>query len=103
MKKYKYKTVRKTTKNSKKGRTAFGAFPSKPGQPPRKQTGALRRSITHEVIDGQARVGTNIPYGKMLEFGTSKMRPRPWLRRALREMQSQVNKILTAPMNMGGA
>jgi HK97 gp10 family phage protein len=57
---------------------------------PAVDTGALRRSITFDVnthfnvVIG--RVGSTIlnpPYGKYLEFGTSKMSPRPWLQPAL--------------------
>lgn len=70
---------------------------SQPGEPPRKQTGRLRASVTHEV-DAEtltARVGTNVEYGKHLELGTEKgIAPRPWLRRALAEMQSRVNELL---------
>lgn len=70
---------------------------SKPGEPPRKQTGRLRASVAHEV-DGAsltARVGTNVEYGRHLELGTKRgLRPRPWLRRALAEMQSRVLQLL---------
>lgn len=61
--------------------------PSRPGQPPRVDTGLLRSSITHEVesdlFSVEARVGTNVKYGLFLEIGTEKMEPRPWLRPAL--------------------
>lgn len=59
---------------------------SRPGEPPRKQTGRLRASVTHE-IDEKAlvgRVGTNVEYGAALELGTRRgLAPRPWLRPAL--------------------
>jgi phage gpG-like protein len=70
---------------------------SKPGEPPRKQTGRLRASVTREIDEAamEARVGTNVAYGKHLELGTKRgILPRPWLRRALAEMQSRVNDIL---------
>jgi HK97 gp10 family phage protein len=76
----------------------YGAFPSKPGEPPRKQTGRLRSSVTHEIGRGIARVGTNVLYGRFLELGTRKMAPRPWLRRALDEAREQVRTILSRPM-----
>jgi phage gpG-like protein len=49
-----------------------GANPSRPGQPPRKLSGHLRRSIASEfdAATNTARVGTNLPYGKFLEKGT---------------------------------
>lgn len=75
----------------------YNAFPSKPGEPPRKQSGELRRSVTYEVDKGEltARVGTNKPYGRYLELGTKRgLAPRPWLRRALAHMASRVNELL---------
>jgi len=71
---------------------------SKPGEPPRKQTGRLRGSVTHEIDEETmtARVGTNVDYGKHLELGTKKgILPRPWLRRALAEEQVKVNEFLS--------
>lgn len=69
---------------------------SRPGNPPHRQTGTLVRSITVDsVFDVHGpkivgRVGTNLPYGKYLELGTSRMRPRPYLRPALRRMHARV-------------
>ena len=43
----------------------------------------------------EARVGTNLAYGKALELGTKRgLLPRPWLRRALAETQGEVNSLL---------
>ena len=56
--------------------------PSAPGEAPAVQKGRLRNSIVHQPATAAtliARVGTNVPYGKHLEFGTSKMAARPWL------------------------
>ena len=54
---------------------------------PRVQTGRLRSSITWEIgRDSQglyADIGTNVPYGKWLEYGTDRMRPYPFLGPAL--------------------
>lgn len=80
-----------------KGARITGAVRSEPGEPPRKQTGRLRGSVTYEVDDKSVvgRVGTNVKYGKALELGTKKgILPRPWLRRALAEMQAQVSQLL---------
>jgi hypothetical protein len=75
-----------------------GPAPSPPGQPPHKQTGHLRRSITWELVsDTVARVGTNIKYGRWLELGTKRMSPRPWLVRSLAETKAAVIRQLTAP------
>lgn len=56
---------------------------SAPGEAPATDTGALVSS-THRV-DGElvAAVGTGLEYGRDLEFGTKKMKARPWLFPAL--------------------
>jgi len=61
---------------------------------PRVQTGRLRSSITHEVEQGQVSIGTNVYYGKYLEFGTSKMPNYPWLFPAVESLRSQIINIL---------
>jgi phage gpG-like protein len=79
-------------------RRVYGAAPSAPGEPPRKQTGRLRASVTYEVDDASltARVGTNVEYGKYLELGTKRgIAPRPWLRRALAECRARIEQILS--------
>lgn len=80
-----------------KGKRVGPVERSKPGEPPRKQTGRLRASVQKEV-DAEsltARVGTNVEYGRHLELGTKRgVKPRPWLRRALAEMQTKVAQLL---------
>jgi hypothetical protein len=86
-------------------RTIYGAFPSAFGESPHKQTGALRRSVAWELIQGVrmlARVGTNIrsngfPYGWYHET-----HGRPWLVKALDQQWSMVRSILTAPWKWTG-
>lgn len=50
-----------------------GDNPSAPGEPPKKQTGRLFKSIVQETsLDGDevvTRVGTNVEYARALEFG----------------------------------
>lgn len=45
-------------------------------------TGRLRNSITHETHaeEESVYVGTNVEYGKYQEYGTSKMKPHPFLK-----------------------
>jgi HK97 gp10 family phage protein len=54
-------------------------------------TGRLRASITHEVSvrgrDVTGRVGTNVEYARYVEFGTRRMRARPYLRPALGDVK----------------
>lgn len=65
-------------------------YPSLPNNPPAVDTGTLRRSITFDVETDESkvtgRIGSTIlnpPYGAYLEFGTSRMIQRPWLKPAL--------------------
>jgi len=75
--------------------------PSAPGSPPRKRTGTLQKSVAFEVSWmnlGEpvflVRVGTNVPYGRFLEYGTRKMAARPWLRPGLSEYRDRFNRIV---------
>ncbi|KKN81124.1 hypothetical protein LCGC14_0323430 [marine sediment metagenome] len=65
--------------------------PSLPGHPPHQVTGSLFRDVSHEFRnDGLTGVvGTDLPHGRWLEFGTSKMMARPWLRPALSGVMSR--------------
>lgn len=82
------------------GKLIYGAFPSRPGDPPHKQTGRLLASLAWELVsDAIARVGMNLKYGRWLELGTRKMAARPWLRRALREMTPLVQAVWNRPWN----
>ena len=84
-------------------KTFYGAFPSRPGEPPRKQTGRLRGSVAWELISGlAARVGTNVKYGRYLQLGTSRMGKRPWLDVALKRSVPQITSIMNAPWRWEG-
>lgn len=89
------------TRRVRKGAIIYGANPSRPGQPPHKQTGHLQSSIAWEIEGLVARVGTSVLYGRHLELGTSKMAARPWLRRALREKEAEIIAIISAPIKRG--
>jgi HK97 gp10 family phage protein len=65
---------------------------SDPGQPPHKRTGTLYRSVYNQIektgklitgIVGDNAQKNSATYPEMLEFGTSKMSPRPYLRPAV--------------------
>lgn len=74
--------------------------PSRPGEPPRVDTGELRRSIHHKVevkrssIRGYVIAGA--PYARALELGYApgNLLPRPYLRPALRRSQPGLVRIL---------
>lgn len=69
---------------------AVGAA-GKSGGTPFVQTGTLRRSITHQVEGNVMRCGTNLPYGRWLEFGTG-----PFV------ITPQRAKVLAFPVGLGG-
>lgn len=82
--------MRDTTVDMSKTYGKRGHHPSFPGNAPAPDSGELMRSITHEVtVEGEEVIGKvgsilrNPDYPKFLEYGTSKMKPRPWLSTAL--------------------
>ena len=76
----------------------INSYRSKPGEVPRVQTGTLRRSYTHELHPTLplGRMGTNIFYGKLLEFGTMRVAARPHVRPALAALRAVYIKIFGA-------
>ena len=61
---------------------------------PQVQTGRLRSSITHKTEPNMVSIGTNVEYGKYLEFGTSRMSPYPWLFPAVEMRKSDIIETL---------
>jgi phage gpG-like protein len=86
--------------SKRRGKLKYGKMPSRPGEPPHVQTGNLRRMIAFEVRGLIGRVGTNVPYARILELGGRTMAARPWLRRALFERANAVKALLSAPMRL---
>ena len=103
-----------------KGKKGKWHSASAPGQPPAVDTGRLRASITWNIDNRQKShpymftggadstkvpatgtkfmkiiglVGTNVTYGPLLESGTSKMAPRPWLFPALKRKQAEISLL----------
>ena len=66
---------------------------SAPGEPPKSDTGVLVQNITMEKEGSGYTVGSRkgAPHGFWLEFGTSKMLARPWLKPSF---DSMVKKFL---------
>lgn len=62
-------------------------------------TGRLRNSVTHYVKDNTAYIGTNVEYGMYIEFGTSKMKARPFLRPAARNHTSEYQQIFQSELD----
>jgi len=70
---------------------------SLPGEPPRKQTGDLQRSIGYTIDETtlKSQVGTPLPYGKYLELGTRRgLAARPWLRPAFAWVAARMDAII---------
>jgi hypothetical protein len=67
---------------------------SAPGEPPKTDTGGLASSVAIVLGTSDARVGTGLVYGRYLEFGTTRMDPRPWLHVSLLENQETLRKLL---------
>lgn len=98
-------TVLETLSGDRSGRvykvpgTSKTYVASSPGQPPAVQLGDLRKSIKGGVEEEGGSivgfVGTELPKGPMLEFGTSRMAARPWLRPSFEKSADKVKEILT--------
>lgn len=79
-----------------KRRTITHTASSSPN-PPRIDTGRLANSVKALVGKLEALVGTAVEYGRYLEFGTTKMQPRPWLFPAFeRQRRNFVNRLREA-------
>lgn len=100
-------TLRYSTGKSKQ-RTVYNFTHSRPGNPPYKQTGQLRRSIAWELVTVGlgatvvGRVGTNLKYGRYLELGTGRMARRPYIVGTLRKHEGEIRSILLAQIGPGG-
>lgn len=71
---------------------------SAPGEPPASDTGGLVSSIRWEFTGSKLaiRVIAGTEYAAFLEFGTSRMLPRPFLRRAILETEAQGKRLIDA-------
>lgn len=73
---------------------------SRPGQPPRKRrpSTGLRANIdiwiNRKTLQAYVGPNRNAPHGIWLEKGTRKMKPRPFMMRALRMERTRVNNII---------
>lgn len=80
--------------------------PSIAGNPPAVDTGTLRRSITYSVDEKNlvGYVGSVLkdpPYGAYLEYGTSKMKPRQWMKPAVEKSLETIKRIMAGAVKVG--
>ncbi|BEV00077.1 HK97-gp10 family putative phage morphogenesis protein [Novosphingobium olei] len=74
-----------------------GHVPSKPGEPPNRDTGVLQAGIENRMVsDLEAEVSSNAPYAAPLEFGTSRMEARPYMRPARDKMAPEVQRLFAS-------
>jgi len=60
---------------------------SAPGEPPMSDTGRLANSIEFDALDDlTVTVGSRVAYAAYLEYGTSRMAPRPYFRPAVEDI-----------------
>lgn len=72
-----------------------GHQPSAPGEPPNRDTGLLDNSIeTVQTGPLTVEVSSNAPYSSALEYGTSKMAERPFMRPALQKERQAVQQLI---------
>lgn len=77
---------------------------SLPGQPPNAFTGKLDRSIHVERVDDlTARVVADAPHAVALEFGTSRMEPRPFMQPAAQLVRPQMDRLIAAAIKKLGS
>jgi HK97 gp10 family phage protein len=72
---------------------------SAPGETPAVDTGLLVNSINTELVSSSAteawsQVGTGVVYAEFLEFGTSKMKPRPYMRPAYDNNEAKIKDTI---------
>ena len=67
-----------------------------PGAPPRRVSGRLQASITWQKVSEFAiRVGTDVFYGKYLEYGNH-----PWLEKTILRYRRELEKIVGARLSV---
>ena len=99
-----YREVAQDIENEMKTKSRAKQYPpaSRPGQFPAERTGNFAHGIN---VTGTAKgitVASTMGYGKLLESGTSKMSPRPWAHRVLRQKKWETKIAKLAMKYTGG-
>lgn len=75
--------------------------PSLPGQPPNEDTGHLRGNIeVEQTAPLRVQVSSNAEYSAALEYGTSKMAARPFMRPAVRNKRARITQLVGQAVNI---
>lgn len=76
---------------------------SAPGEAPAVDIGTLVASIMAQEINPYTwSVGTVLPYGRYLEYGTTTILPRPWLSPAIERHRDGFNRLLSQALRDKG-
>lgn len=71
-----------------------GHVPSQPGEPPNRDTGVLQAHLRAALVAPlEAQVTSEAPYAAALEFGTSKMEARPYMRPARDAKAPEIQRL----------
>jgi len=74
-----------------------GHIASKPGEPPKRDTGHLDTNITNRMTGPlAAETKSEAGYGAALEFGTAKMMARPYMRPAVKKVLPKFRRDIVA-------
>lgn len=80
-----------------------GHIPSRPGEPPNADTRLLDGSIETSVraqMPPTVAVESKAPYAGFLEYGTSRMAPRPYMRPATERNRDEVTRLVGEAVNI---
>ena len=71
-----------------------GHVPSQPGEPPNRDTGVLQANLKAELVAPlEAQVTSEAPYAAALEFGSSRMEARPYMRPARDKKAGEIQRL----------
>ena len=89
------------TSRSRQGGGTYTHIAAAAGQAPNTDTGLLVNSIAVDKIGSATyTVGSGLPYASWLEFGTKKMKARPWLMPASRANRNNLVSNISEVVNL---
>ena len=102
-------TPRDTTKTYYTNNKTKAHHPSLPGNPPAPDTGNLRENTIRYEVHSEGKeiygiVGStqkDPDYSTYTEYGTKKMKPRPWLRPAMKNNEEWIRKTIAKAVSDG--